>query len=216
MKMDVLLNPLLILGALAGFGLLHSLLASLAAKGRAQRVAGLRLADGLYRLVFNFIAAITLLPPFALVVLLPDRALYTLPWPLLLITVPMQLATVIGMAVSLIRVDLPRFLGLRQLARLLNGEPDPRDPPRLVTTGLHAWTRHPLYTLSLIFIWLSPVMTVNLLVLNVGITLYFWIGSIFEERKLLAEFGEAYREHQQRTPRLLPWPRPRRKPEAGG
>jgi methanethiol S-methyltransferase len=216
MTLDDLLNPLLILGALAGFGLLHSLLASLAAKQRARRVAGLRLADGLYRLAFNFVAAVSLLPPFALVALLPDRALYALPWPLLLVTVPVQLATVAGMAVSLIRVDLPRFLGLRQLGRLLNGEPDPRDPPRLVTTGLHAWTRHPLYTLSLIFIWLSPVMTVNLLALNVGITLYFWIGSVFEERKLLAEFGEAYREHQRRTPRLLPWPRPRRRHEAGG
>ena len=52
-------------------------------------------------------------------------------------------------------------------------------------------------------------MTPNLLTLNIGVTLYFWIGSIFEERKLVREFGDAYRAHQARVPRLFPWPRPR-------
>ena len=54
-------------------------------------------------------------------------------------------------------------------------------------------------------------MTRNVLALNIGITLYFWIGSIYEERRLVAEFGEAYREHQRRVPRLVPrlWRRKR-------
>lgn len=198
------LSPLIIVASLAVFGLIHSLLASLAAKARARRLLGSRLADGTYRLAYNLIAGLTVIPPFALAALLPDLRLYTLPTPLLFVAIPVQIAALIGMAASLIRVDLPRFLGLRQLLRLLNGEPDPRDPPMLVTTGIHRWTRHPLYTFSLIVIWLTPVMTLNLLALNAGVTLYFWIGSIFEERKLVAEFGEAYRAHQLRVPRLLP------------
>jgi protein-S-isoprenylcysteine O-methyltransferase Ste14 len=114
------------------------------------------------------------------------------------------------MVVSLWRVDLWRFIGLRQLARLVRGQAEPRDPPVLRTDGLHAWVRHPLYFFSLVVVWLLPVMTPNLFALNLGITLYFWIGSIFEERKLVREFGEAYRAHQARVPRLFPWPRPAR------
>jgi hypothetical protein len=38
------------------------------------------------------------------------------------------------------------------------------------------------------------------------ITLYFIIGSLLEERKLLAYYGEAYREYRQRVPGLFPLP----------
>ena len=31
-----------------------------------------------------------------------------------------------------------------------------------------------------------------------------WIGSIFEERKLVDQFGEAYVEYRRRTPRIIP------------
>ena len=158
-------------------------------------------------MLYNFIAVLTVLPPFALVLLLPDGLpVWHLPIPLLFVTIPLQLAALVGMVVSLWRVDLPRFTGFRQLLRFIHGQPDPRDPPVLRTDGVHSWVRHPLYFFSLVVIWLLPVMTPNLLVLNVGITLYFWIGSIFEERKLVRDFGEAYRAHQARVPRLFPRP----------
>jgi protein-S-isoprenylcysteine O-methyltransferase Ste14 len=64
--------------------------------------------------------------------------------------------------------------------------------------------RHPLYTAGLAFIWFTPLMTVNLLVLNIGLTVYIVIGAYFEERKLLREFGPAYAEYQRRTPMLVP------------
>ena len=48
-------------------------------------------------------------------------------------------------------------------------------------------------------------MTVNLLTTYLLITLYFYIGSIYEERRLVVEFGQTYREYQQCVPRLIPW-----------
>ncbi len=201
---------LAILSAMAAWGALHSALASFTAKARARHVLGARTADGFYRLAYNAVAVITFLPVMALVGLLPDRPLYRLPAWLLVFTLPLQAAAGLAALVTLVRVDLPRFLGLRQLARWLQGRPDPRDAPHLVTTGIYGWVRHPLYFEALVLIWLSPVMTLNALAFNAGATLYFWIGSIFEERKLVAEFGDAYREHQRRVPRLLP-----RRPAAG-
>jgi protein-S-isoprenylcysteine O-methyltransferase Ste14 len=49
-------------------------------------------------------------------------------------------------------------------------------------------------------------MSVNLLTTYVVFTLYFYFGSIHEEKRLLAEFGVAYRDYQQRVPRLIPLP----------
>jgi protein-S-isoprenylcysteine O-methyltransferase Ste14 len=64
--------------------------------------------------------------------------------------------------------------------------------------------RHPLYFFSLLFIWLNPQMTLASLLFNLLATLYFWVGSIYEERRLTAEFGEAYKAYRREVPRLLP------------
>jgi hypothetical protein len=134
-----------ILFSMMAFGGLHSALASLTAKALAHRWLGPRTADGAYRLFFNFIATLTALPPFALALLLPGGPpLWRIPGPLLFVTFPLQLGARAGMAASLWRVGLQRFLGIRQLLCLLAGQPDPRDPPVLRTDGVHGWVRHPL------------------------------------------------------------------------
>jgi len=51
---------------------------------------------------------------------------------------------------------------------------------------------------------LNPVMTLGSFLFNVLATLYFWIGSIYEERRLLAAFGEAYEEYKRSVPGLVP------------
>ncbi|MFQ5407195.1 MAG: methyltransferase family protein [Anaerolineales bacterium] len=195
---------LAILGALAGWGAFHSLTASLWAKARARGVLGARPTDGGYRLVYNIFAVATFAPVLALPGILPAAPFYKFPPGLPYLTIPLQFAALGGMGLSLWKVDLPRFLGLRQLVRWLRGEADPRDPPQFVATGIHRLVRHPLYFFSLVFIWLTPVMTTNVLAFNLGVTLYFWLGSVFEERKLVRDFGDAYREHQRTVPRLLP------------
>ena len=73
-----------------------------------------------------------------------------------------------------------------------------------MVNGLYRFVRHPLYTAGLVIIWLMPVMTCNLLALNIGLTLYVLIGAVYEERKLLKEFGQAYAAYRQRTPMLIP------------
>ncbi|OGO15259.1 MAG: hypothetical protein A2Z14_14565 [Chloroflexi bacterium RBG_16_48_8] len=91
------------------------------------------------------------------------------------------------------------FIGLRQWI----DQPKPEEK-QLVVSGLYRSVRHPLYTAGLIFIWLIPSMTTSMLVLNLSLTLYIYIGSIFEERRLLVEFGTAYLEYQSNIPRLIP------------
>ncbi len=200
--------PALILGALLGFALIHSLLASRTAKALAWRLLGERQGRRWYRLLYNALAIVSLLPALALLVTLPDRELYHIPPPFSVLALGVQALAVAGMAYSIYQLDFLHFAGLRQLAGWINraearAESD-TSASRLVVDGLHRYVRHPLYTSSLIALWLISPMTVNRLAFAVGITLYFYVGSIFEERKLVMEFGEAYRAHQRRVPRLVP------------
>jgi protein-S-isoprenylcysteine O-methyltransferase Ste14 len=188
---------LLILLAVFAWGVFHSLTASLWAKAGARRLFG-PLAGRGYRLAYNLVAGITLLPVFALGALLPDRELYAIPLPWSLLTLALQAAAAVALAAGLLQTGVWSFLGLRQLLR----EEDA--PPRLVVRGLYRWVRHPLYTAGLVLIWLSPVMTANLLALNTGLTIYIVVGAMFEERKLEAEFGGAYAAYKRSTPMLIP------------
>jgi protein-S-isoprenylcysteine O-methyltransferase Ste14 len=191
-------SALLIFLAMAGFGLVHSLLASPAAKSLAQRWLG-TLAGRIYRLFFNLQSVVTLLPALALTLLLPDRPLYTIPRPWLYLTLTLQGLAVLALLVGVQQTGFIPFSGLGQLL-----DPAIEGRQKLVTDGLYRWVRHPLYTAGLVFIWLLPRMTLNFLAFNLGVTLYIIIGALFEERKLLKAFGPVYTEYQHRTPMFIP------------
>ncbi len=192
------------------FGALHSLLASHSAKLFAQRLIGVNVATATYRLVYNVVAFAAILPALYLVFRAPDRELYRLPAPWDSVALGLQVLAAAGLLFSVYEMDVWFFLGLRQL-----GEPpqlgrrysiDSTSTPQLVTHGLYRIVRHPLYTTSLIVMYLASPMTLNWLAFALSCNAYFFVGSLFEERKLLREFGDAYRAYQRRVPRLLPRP----------
>jgi protein-S-isoprenylcysteine O-methyltransferase Ste14 len=194
----MLTSVLLIVLAVLVYGAVHSLLASLWAKAHARRLFG-SLAERLYRLGYNVFAVLTLLPVLALPLVLPDEPLYSIPFPVTLLSLFIQALAGGVVLVGLLQTGLGSFLGLRQLA----ASPTEREP-RLVVRGLYRWVRHPLYTAGLVFLWLTPVMTVNVLALDASLTAYIIIGALFEERRLLKEFGPAYQRYREETPMLIP------------
>lgn len=185
--------------AMVLYGALHSWLASTSAKQAVGRALG-PLVDRWYRLVFNIVGGLTFLPVLVIPLLWPGRPLYAIQPPLLWLTLGLQMLAIVLLLVGLEQTGAAGFLGLSQMT----GGDD--KPSRLVVSGLYRYVRHPLYTAGLLFIWGWPRMTTSLLALNVGLTLYLYIGSLYEERKLVAEFGEAYQRYQQHVPRLIPWP----------
>lgn len=192
-----------VLLAVALYGLLHSLLAAHTAKRLAARAFGEALVTRYYRLFFSLQGGLTFLPALLLVWLLPDRRLWAVPFPWVLLTLAVQALAVVGLLVGVSQTGAMRFIGLEQAL-----EPDSvRQPPHLVARGLYRWVRHPLYFCGIVLIWLMPVMSANLLALNLGATAYLLLGTIPEERKLRQELGPVYAEYQKRTPRLIPWPR---------
>ena len=151
-----------------------------------------------YRFSYNVFSVVSFLPILWLMVALSDRVLYQIPAPWMYLSLAGQLAAVMLLVVGVLQTDTLSFVGLRQL---FEGE---ERSSRLVTNGLYHWVRHPLYAAGLLFIWLTPVMSQNSLVVIIAATVYILVGAFFEERKLEREFGTAYREYKAATPMLIP------------
>jgi protein-S-isoprenylcysteine O-methyltransferase Ste14 len=150
-----------------------------------------------YRLLYNVFSVISILPVLFLMITLPDRALYQVPSPFNVLMRVGQGASLLLLVVAAIQTDLFSFIGLRQLF-------EEEKTGNLMTGGLYRFVRHPLYTFSLLFLWLSPNMSQNSFVVYAGFTAYILVGIYFEERKLLREFGQEYAAYRSITPMLVP------------
>lgn len=185
-----------LLFSIALWGIVHSWLASLGLKDYLRRALGDKFMR-FYRLLYNLFAVISFAPILYLMVALPDQMLYQIPVPWSYLMLAGQVLSALLLLASVIQTDLLSFAGLRQLF-----EEEKRG--NLVTGGLYRSVRHPLYTFSLLILWLSPSMSLNSFVVYASLTIYILIGIFFEERKLLREFGQEYADYKSSTPMLIP------------
>jgi protein-S-isoprenylcysteine O-methyltransferase Ste14 len=190
------------------WGYLHSLLASHKVKELFVRQFGVRAAR-YYRLLYNLFAGLSFLPILGIAALTPDRRLYLVPMPWSVLMIVGEALALFALFAGLRQTDLWELLGLRQVADSESskspGGPLETVQGRLVTSGLYRYVRHPLYSAGLAFIWLLPLMTVNVLAINLALTVYVGIGAFFEERKLRRDFGQAYADYAAVTPMFVPF-----------
>ncbi len=196
-----------VLAALLFFGVVHTFMAGRFKPFFRQRF-GERDYHGLYRIIYNVVSVVTLIP-VALTMGGDSRVVWQFGPSAAPILMVIQGMGLVGLAISLLQIDLLRFAGLRQLLAYLNDEPLPLPDETLQTGGIFRLVRHPLYLFSLLTTWPVQTMTVSYLAFCFGVTAYFMLGSILEERRLEAAFGDAYRRYRQEVPWLLPLPRPR-------
>jgi methanethiol S-methyltransferase len=97
--------------------------------------------------------------------------------------------------------------GIRPIRAYLRGRP--LRAPNVIIRGPYLWVRHPLYFFMLVLIWSFPDVSLDRLLFNVLWTLWVVHGTYLEEKDLVAEFGEQYRQYQKKVPMLLPWRLPR-------
>jgi len=180
---------------------LHSALISLTVTAYLKR----NLRDGFryYRLVYNALALITLIP-----VALYAHSLQT--QPLFSWQGPWRVGQGLLLAASLFlfmagarHYDLLTFLGARQLKQRDSclGLTETR---ALDTRGILGAVRHPWYTGGMMVIWARD-LDLSAILTNLILTGYFIVGTLLEERKLSIEFPAIYKDYRQKVSIFFPY-----------
>jgi len=156
-----------------------------------------------YRLFFNLVAILTLIPVAIYASSIRTEAIFH--W---------NGYMRIGQALLLVMAAVLFLLGGRHYdVRLLLGIKQMRegtssqlitDTDELDTSGVLGITRHPWYLASILLIWARP-LDVSGLFVNVILTSYLIVGTYLEEKKLTREFGEKYINYQKSVPMLVPY-----------
>ncbi len=169
---------------------LHSALASSSVKTRVHA----RWPEFPYRLAYNILAIILLLPAIWL--------LWGRSWPVIwefdggwrYVAWLLQGLAMTGFLLSLRYYDMGAFLGLR-----------PESETRFAISPFHRFVRHPWYCFALVLIW-SFDMNSGRLATSIMATLYLFLGSRHEENMLVERFGAGYAEYRKKVPGLIPLP----------
>jgi len=156
-----------------------------------------------YRLFFNAASLATLLPVVYYSISIQQAPVFRWEGHLMIVKY-LLLATSIALFVAGGRhYSMSQFLGVRQI-KTGRANPTLSEYDTVDTSGILRAIRHPWYTASIMVIWAKDISLPTLLV-NVVISAYFIIGTILEERKLLLEFGERYREYQKNVSMFIPY-----------
>ncbi len=180
---------------------LHSTLISISVTEYLKRKLGERFR--FYRLFYNAFSLATLIPLLVYSASIRQEPLFRWegPWqaiPYLLLATGIGLFYIGGRNYSLFQ-----FLGISQVKRgganlSLSGH------GKFVVSGIHRVIRHPWYLGGIMIVW-SGDLSLSTILNNMVITCYFIIGAMLEERKLVREFGEPYREYQRNVSMLFPY-----------
>ncbi len=162
-----------------------------------------------YRIFFNAVAVITLVPVLLYAESLRAAPLFSWAGPWRAVQVLLIGSALFFFAAGARRYDFLQFLGLRQL-REENGCSVLTDDCSLDTGGILSVVRHPWYTGGILIVWARP-LDAAAVATNLVISGYFVVGAFLEERKLRVQFGEEYDAYQKRVPMFFPvkWDRKR-------
>jgi len=104
---------------------------------------------------------------------------------------------------STFQIDHFELFGLKQVWWRLTGRPAPAAELRLPLFYRHV--RHPIYLGFMLAFWSTPAMSLGHLLFAAATSAYILVGIGFEERDLVAQFGQRYRDYRAQVGML--WPR---------
>ena len=189
------------------YGAFHSTLLSRPVKNRLTR---LDIVDCHWRFFFALMSSVTLIPPVWLTYVADGPWLVVWPWkwPLVIINGG---ALVIGwIALKSFGGGLA-FLGIDRLF----GQCEMPRPEKPIQKGILGWVRHPLYALTIIFLWAHDLNVAGLVTSGV-LTVYVFVGTYLEEKRLEAEWGAGWIEYREEVSAFFPMKKMMKWGTAGG
>ena len=180
---------------------LHSAMISIAVTEYLKKLLGSKYR--FYRIFFNSIAILTLIP--VALVAYSARTPAIIQW-----NGYMRIGQILILTLALWffyrggrHYDIHQLIGIKQIRE---GTTDVgiTAAGELDTSGVLGMTRHPWYLATMLLIW-GRQMDVAALFVNVILTAYLIVGTYLEEKKLVREFGEKYRNYQKKVSMLLPY-----------
>ena len=203
--MNYVFDVIVIFILFALYGFVHSVAASEKVKILFKKVFGKLIA--FYRLVFNIFAVVGLyliwdLAPH------PSLQIYKLPPPYDYLVLIPQFISLAGIIWCFKYICFKEFIGLSQIDRYLRNvysESELDENYTLRIDGPYKYSRHPIYFFSIIFLLFRAEMSLFYLTMFISFTAYFYIGSYYEEKKMVRLFGDDYRSYQKKVPRIFPY-----------
>ncbi|MEM7165496.1 MAG: methanethiol S-methyltransferase [Planctomycetota bacterium] len=188
------------LGLIALFGIQHSVMA----RPGFKRVWTRLVPTVVERATYVLLSSVALLALFAFWQPLP-ATLWSVDSPALFWALKaVGISGFLVVLCSSFLIDHFDLFGLRQVYLHLRGREYTHHPFK--TPGLYKKIRHPLYLGWLLAFWGTPVMTAGQMLFAVGLSAYIFIAIVFEERDLIAHFGDVYRQYRRETRMVLPLP----------
>ncbi len=187
------------------FAVSHTFLASRKLKINLAEKIGNKIA--FYRMFYN-LSSLLFLFIFYMLSPKPDVVVYDLHYPFDMLTFALQVLSLFGLIWASMPINIKEFLGISQIEKYLAGNYNPVDLDEkltLNTNGAFKLVRHPIYLFSILFLTFRPAMDLFYLTTLICIIIYFYVGSVYEERKLVEVFGNEYLNYQKNVPRLFPW-----------
>lgn len=182
--------------------LIHSGMISLTITGYLRRRLGPFYR--FYRLFYNVVALMTLLPVLLYSQMLKGSIIYRWHGSMTFVQILFLAVAVALFIAGSLKYDMHHFIGIRQIK-------SGRSPTAISesgaidTSGILSVTRHPWYLGAIVFLWVGyREMYVSTLIVNALLTVYLIVGTVLEERKLVTEFGDSYRSYMRRVSMLFP------------
>ena len=156
-----------------------------------------------YRLFFNAVSLATLIPVVYYSISIRQTPIFRWEGHLMIVKYWLLAMSITLFVAGGRHYSISQFLGIRQI-KTGRANPALSEYDTFDNSGILSAIRHPWYTASIMVIWASD-MTLSTLLINIVISAYLVVGTILEERKLLLEFGQKYREYQKNVSMFIPY-----------
>jgi methanethiol S-methyltransferase len=186
----------------AAYCVVHSLLISMRATRFFQRVLENKYC--FYRILFNFFSVATLVPLllYSMSPRFRGSVLFTWNGNWRIARYSLALLAAVLIISGARHYSMSGFIGIQQIrnrrmagAMTQGGDFD--------SSGVLGLTRHPWYLAVFVLLWAGN-LNVGAVIINAILSAYLIIGTLLEERKLVLEFGDRYREYQRNVSMFIP------------